>query len=97
MTVFQGPFWFLLAAIGVGLLIVLANFLRNQGKVTKWYDWAIIGVAVLLGFFAIQNYFGSVSEFESEAATMFLVAVGIPAIILLAVAGALIMRRKTAA
>ncbi len=97
MTVYQGPLWFLVAAIGVGLLIFLGSFLSKKGKQTKWYDWAIIGVALLMGFFAIQNYFGSVSEFESEAANMFLVVMGLPALLLLAVAGALIMRRKSTA
>lgn len=96
MTVYQGPFWFLMAAIAIGLLIALGMFLSKKGKVTKWYDWVIIGIALLMGFFAVQNYFGSISEFEEEAASMFLVIVGIPALLLLGVAAALIVRRKAA-
>ncbi|APV43962.1 reductive dehalogenase membrane anchor [Dehalogenimonas formicexedens] len=97
MTIYQAPYWFLIAAILVGLMAVLGIFLRSKGMVTKWYDWAIISVGLLMGMFALQNYFGSISEFENQAATMFLTFMGIPALIILAIAGALIMRRKAKA
>ncbi|XUX00919.1 MAG: dehalogenase [Dehalogenimonas sp.] len=97
MTIYQAPYWFLISAVSIGLLAVLGIFLRSKGKVTKWYDWAIITVGLLLGLFALQNYFGSVSEWENQAATMFLTFMGIPALILFAVAGVLIAKRKTAA
>ena len=39
--------------------------------------------------FTIQNYVGSVNEFENSAATMFLLVLGIPSVVLIAVAAVL--------
>jgi hypothetical protein len=41
-----------------------------------WYTWLIGIVGLFLLLFTIQNYVGSVNEFENSAATMFLLVMG---------------------
>lgn len=82
--------------VGAGVA-VLAMWMRGSGVATKWYDWVIgiIGLAFLL--FAMQNFFASGIEGESDAASNYLLIVGLPSLVLLVVAGSLIWRRHSAA
>ena len=84
--------WFITALIVGGLIAWLAMWLRSRNINVSWYAWliGITGVALLL--LAFQNFAGSNAEFESQAANMSLLALGIPALILLAVAGQFIWR-----
>lgn len=78
--------WFIFGLIvGTGLL-ALVLLLRNRKITIKWYEWliGIIGLGLLL--FMIQNIIGSVREMETLAAWQFLWIIGIPALILLALA-----------
>ncbi|RAL69871.1 Tetrachloroethene reductive dehalogenase TceA membrane-bound subunit [Dehalococcoides mccartyi] len=50
-----------------------------------------IGALMLL--FTVQNYFGSLAEVEPKAASMFLLVVGLPGLVLLALAWQLAARR----
>ena len=79
------------------VLLVAALLLRGKGLITKWYDWVIGAIATLMLFFSIQNYFGSLNEFESDAAPWFLLIVGLPALMLFIVDGVLIVRRSRTA
>ena len=88
--------WFIVAlAIGAAVL-ALAWWLSSRGVKVSWYEWLIGIVGVLLLLFTIQNYFGSQDEFESEAAGMFWLVTGLPALILLVVASVLTWRRQRA-
>ena len=89
--------WFIIALIVGGLVGGLAFFLRSQGIKVTWYEWliGIIGLAMLL--FTIQNYIGSTAEFENTAAGMFWLIIGLPAILLMALAGFLAWRSQKAA
>ena len=85
--------WFWIA-LAVGLLVgALIFWLRSRDISLTWYVWLIGAVGLILLLFTIQNYIGSVAEFEDTAANMFLLVMGLPAIVLLAVAGILSYRR----
>jgi len=70
----------LLGAAIVGLGVWLAS----RDIKFPWYAWLIGIIGVLLLMFSIQNYFGSIAEDESAAATKHLLFEGIPALILIA-------------
>ena len=89
--------WFTGALI-VGVVVTLLFFLlRNKNIKVAWYEMliAIGGIALIL--FGLQNYIGFKAEFEPEASTTSLLIMGLPGVILLAVAVLLVLRRKNAA
>jgi hypothetical protein len=82
--------------VGIAVLAVLA-WLRSKNIALKWYEW-LIGILGLLALaFTVQNFFASFIELEPDAAWMFLLLTGLPAIILLVVAWRLIARRTDSA
>ncbi len=89
--------WFIVALIVGGLVGALVLWLRAKDIKVAWYEWLIGIIGLLLLLFTIQNYIGSQAEWESSAANMFLLVVGLPGLILIAVAGVLIARRQRAA
>jgi uncharacterized membrane protein YhaH (DUF805 family) len=85
-------------ALVVGALIGgFALWMRGKGIATTWYDWLIIVVAILLLVFAVQNFFASQIEGEGDAAPLFLLVAGLPALILLALVWQLVVRRNKTA
>ena len=78
--------WFVIALIVGGLIGAFALWMRSRDMKLAWYTWLIGIVGLLLLLFTIQNYAGSVAEFEDSAATMFLLALGIPSVVLIAIA-----------
>ena len=88
--------WFIVALIMGAGVAALVMWMRSSGMVTKWYDWLVGVGGLLLVLLTIQNYFGSVAELETEAATLYLLILGLPALVLLAVAWQLIARRNRA-
>ncbi|MBA7668403.1 hypothetical protein ES703_76513 [subsurface metagenome] len=89
--------WFIVALIVGGLVGALMFWLRGRDIKVTWYEWLIGIIGLLLLLFTIQNYIGSQAEWESTAANMFLLATGLPAIILIVVAGLLAWRQHRAA
>lgn len=88
--------WFAIAfVLGAGL-VALIIWLRNSNIQVKWYEWLIGIIGLLLLVFTIQNLTGSLAEFNSTAAWLFLPITGLPALILLAVSWQLIARRQRA-
>ena len=83
-------------AIGAGIL-AFVFWARNNNVQTKWYEWLIGIIGVLLVLFAIQNYFASLAEFEAGAGTLYLLIAGLPGIILGALAWILVQRRQRTA
>ena len=86
--------WLIIGFIAGGVILGLVVWLRSTKVSVRWYEW-LIGVAGLaLALFTIQNFAGSVAELEITAAKMFLLATGLPALILLAIAWQLVTRRQ---
>lgn len=79
-----------------GGIVALALWLRNQSIAVKWHEWLIGVLGLVFLLFALQNFFGSLAELEPSVAWMYMLVMGIPSLILLAVAWQLIMRRKRA-
>ena len=86
--------WFVIALVLGGLVGALVFWLRGRGIKVTWWELLIGAIGILLLLLTIQNFFGSQTEFERSAANMFLLVIGLPAIILLAVAGQFIWRRN---
>ena len=76
----------IIGAIVGAAIFWLTSWLRSKNVVTKWYDWVIGILGLLLLIFTIQNFFGSNAELESTAASLFLLVTGLPALILVAIA-----------
>ena len=86
--------WFIVALILGAAVAALVLWLNSRGIKVSWYEWLIGIVGLLLLLFTIQNYFASLNEFESGAATIFLLVTGLPSVILLAIASGLAWRRS---
>ena len=86
--------WFIVALILGAVVAALVLLLGSRGIKVSWYAWLIGIVGLFLLLFTIQNYSASMNEFEPEAATTYLLVVGLPSVILIAVAGLLAWRRN---
>lgn len=89
--------WFIIALVVGVALTALVAWIRSSNIRTTWYDWLIglVGLALLL--YTVQNFATAFTELESQAAWMFLLVLGLPALILLVVAWQLVWRRHRAA
>ncbi len=88
--------WLIIGLVAGAAVLGLVLWMRNMDVSVKWYEWLIGALGLVLLLFTIQNFTGSLVELESTAANMFLLVSGLPAIILLAVAWQLIVRRQRA-
>lgn len=85
--------WFIIGLIIGALILGLVWSMKRNNFQLTWYEWliGIIGMALIL--FTIQNFFGSLDELESKAASIFLLVIGLPGLILLAISWQLAARR----
>ena len=81
--------------VGAGLVWLVLR-LRDRNIAVKWYEWLIGAVGLLLLTVTIQNFTGSFAEHQPSSAWMYLLMMGVPAIILLVVDWQLIARRQRA-
>ena len=85
--------WLLIGLVLGAALIALILWLPSKKIVVKWYEWLIGILGLLLLLLMIQNIAGSIREMETVAAWQFLWLIGVPALILLALAVCLPWRR----
>ncbi|BAS32451.1 Tetrachloroethene reductive dehalogenase TceA membrane-bound subunit [Dehalococcoides mccartyi] len=85
--------WFIIGLIVGGLVLGFLWLMNRNNFSLKWYEWLIGLAGVVLLLFTIQNFFGSLAEIESKAASMFLLVTGLPSVILLALTWQLASRR----
>ena len=88
--------WLIIGIVAGAAILGLVIWMRSRNIDIKWYEGLIGALGLVLLFFTIQNFAGSLAELESTAANMFLLISGLPAIILLAVAWQLVARRQRA-
>jgi len=88
--------WIPIAGIVGAGLVVLVLWLRGRNIKVTWYEWLIGAIGLVLLLFTIQNFATAFAELESAAAWMFLLVLGLPALILLVVAWLLVARRQRA-
>lgn len=85
----------LIIGIVIGVAILgLVQWVRNKDVSVRWYEWLIVIIGLGLLLFTIQNFFASLAEDESQAAYMFLLATGLPSLILPAIIWQLVIRRQ---
>ena len=89
--------WLIIGLIAGAAVLGLVVWMRGKDIAIKWYEGLIGALGLVLLFFTIQNFAGSLAELESTAANMFLLVTGLPALILLAVSWQLVARRQRAA
>ena len=88
--------WLVIGLILGALILGLVVWMRSQKFSLTWYEWLIGAVGTILLLLTIQNVAGSYAEVESTAAMMFLLFMGIPSIVLIAVAWGLVAKRQRA-
>ncbi len=78
--------WFVIGLLLGVLLLLLVGCVRQKRIRIAWYQWVlgVIGVAILL--LMLQNILGFRQELESAAQTFTIVSMGIPGVLVLAVA-----------
>jgi uncharacterized membrane protein len=86
--------WFVVALVIGFALAALIFFLRSKNFKMAWYEWLIGAIGFLLVLFALQNYMTVSAEPNTKAANMFLLVVGLPGLILMAIAWQLSARRQ---
>ena len=86
--------WIIFGAAFSVAMVALVLWLRRNNISVTWYEWLIGIVGVLLLVFTIQNTWGSLYELESAAAGMMWLIVGLPAFVLMILAGSLVWRRS---
>ena len=81
----------------VGVLIGAVAVYLAQSRQLKLgpLDWVMFALAVVFVLLAIANFTGSMEEREPLAATVLLASFGIPGLILLAIAGVRVWRRRS--
>jgi protein-S-isoprenylcysteine O-methyltransferase Ste14 len=88
--------WLIIGLVIGAALLALVMQMRNKNFSIKWYEWLIGIVGMLLLLFTIQNSFALITEVQPTAAWMIWLIVGLPGLILLAVAWQLSVRRARA-
>ncbi len=84
-------FWLILGLLlGAGAL-----FIQKRGNIKlAWYDWLLLALALLFFMLAISNYYASLEELETRAASFLLLSFGLPGLILVAIVGIRIWRGR---
>ena len=85
--------WLIIGLILGVAFAALFWFLSKNNFSLKWYEWLLGVIGLILLILTIQNFAGSFAEWEPRAAWIFLLVVGLPAAILLALPAVLAWRR----
>ncbi|AGG08545.1 MULTISPECIES: hypothetical protein [Dehalococcoides] len=85
--------WLIISFVLGALLLGLVMWLRSSHVSLTWYEWVLGIVGLVLLLFTVLFFTDALGETESKAATMFLLVLGLPAVILLALSWQLTVRR----
>ncbi|MCL2475163.1 MAG: dehalogenase [Chloroflexi bacterium] len=86
--------WTLFTIILVVAVTLLVVYTIVKKISVRWWEWLIGGIGLVLLVFALQNFVGALAESENHAAWTFLLTLGIPAIILIALPTVVVMNRN---
>jgi len=86
--------WGIAFALIGGVIATLIIWVRKNQIVTKWYDWLIGAIGIILLIFTIQNSYASAMEWAPTAVWMWLVVTGIPSLMLITISVQLVLRRN---
>ena len=89
--------WVIIGLVVGAAIMGLVAWMRSKGLKVAWYEWLIGAIGLFLLVFTIQNFYGSFVENEPQAAPMMLLVIGLPSLVLLAIAGLLAWRRNRTA
>ncbi len=79
----------------VGVVVLGSVWLsQTRGVRLTWYEWLIALAAIILAVLAVQNFDGSLQEFEPGAASLLLGLFGVPALVLALIDWFLVLRHK---
>jgi len=76
---------FLVGIIFAVAATALVFWILSKGISVRWWEWILGAAGLLLLYFAILNFNGGLFEGTTQAAWLYLLVLGIPALILLAV------------
>lgn len=85
---------FILGLVIGAALTALAFWLQRSGIAVKWYEWVLSGVGFVLLVWTVNDFFASMAEHNEAQGRFLLVALGVPAVILLGLAILLVWRRS---
>jgi len=86
--------WFFAGILLAIVVILLVLWLRSRKIATTWYEWLIAALGLVLLLIAFENYFESSAGFEPTAPGTFLLILGLPGILLFALAAVLVSLRQ---
>jgi uncharacterized membrane protein len=84
---------FIFGMIAGAALMGLVLFLSMKGIAVRWYEWLLGALGLVLAVWAVNDFFASIAEHNEAAGRTLLWILGIPAVILLALAVFLPWRR----
>jgi uncharacterized membrane protein len=87
--------WLTIGLVLGGIIIGALIWVLVKGIKLTWYEWLMSVIGVVLLVFAIHNFVGALMENEPQASWMFLLVLGLPAVILLVISGQLAWRRHS--
>ncbi|AII58468.1 dehalogenase [Dehalococcoides mccartyi CG1] len=86
-------FWSIIIVALVILFLLSIRWIHKHNIKPNRSEWFIGITGLLLFLFTIQNFLGSLEESTPQAAYMFLLVTGLPAVILSAISWQLVTRR----
>ena len=74
---------FVIGLVVGAAILWLVLWLHWKDVVIRWYEWLLAGLGFVLLVWAINDFFGSMATYNETAGRLFLLILGLPAVILL--------------
>lgn len=90
---FEWLYWFLFGLICGIAIIKGVEALAKKGITLRWYEWLLAVITFSLFILAVQTFFGSLAEWETQAAWLGSLFLLIPVVVLAVVIARLVQSR----
>ena len=77
---------FILGLVIGAVLLGLVFWLQRKEIIVRWYEWLLAALGFVMLIWTVNDFFGSMAEYNEAAARIFLWMLGTPALILLGLA-----------